>query len=137
MRAHRRQIAIGALPMLLSTIALVHCHTVAPREARWVSAWAAAHNVGWVAPDLANTTVRMIVRPTISGRALRVKLANTRAETPVSFSAAFIGVADAGAAVVAGTNVRLTFGGASTLQLAPGEDAWSDAVDFDVKAFER
>ena len=109
----------------------------AQQSPQWFSAWTVAHNVGEMVPDLGNTTVRMIVRPTISGRAVRIKLENTRATTPVTFSAAFIGVSETGAAIVGGTNKRLTFRGASRLTLAPSEGAWSDSVAFDVSAFQR
>ncbi len=112
-------------------------HATAQRRPQWFSAWTVAHNIGEVIPDLDNTTVRMIVRPTIAGQALRIKLENTRAKTPVIFATAFVGVANAGAAVVRGTNKPLTFAGASRLTLAPAESAWSDPVPFDVKAFER
>jgi lysophospholipase L1-like esterase len=104
---------------------------------QWFSAWTVSHNVGEIVPALGNTTVRMIVRPTISGRALRIKLENTRAQTPAAFSAAFVGMSDSGAAVVPGSNTQLTFGGSVNLRLAPGEGAWSDSVVFEVKAFQR
>jgi len=106
-------------------------------EPRWFSAWTTAHNIGEIVPALDNTTVRMMVRPTIPGRALRIKLANTRAQTPATFSAAFVGVPSTGAAIVEGTNTRVTFGGSTEVTLAPGEGAWSDAVTFDAKAFQR
>src|SRR5207249_683907 len=37
----------------------------------------------------------------------------------------------------AGTNAKLTFGGAPGLTLAPDQGAWSDPVAFQVKAFQR
>ena len=52
------------------------------------------------------------------------------------FSAAYSGVVNAGAALVPGSNVRLTFGGSQGLTLAPGAAACSDAVP-DVRAFRR
>jgi lysophospholipase L1-like esterase len=123
--------------LALSAIVVTASHAPAQRPPQWFSAWAVAHNVGEVIPDLDNTTVRMIVRPSISGQSLRIKLENTRATTPVTFAASFVGIADAGAAVVRGTNKALTFGGASRLTLAPREGAWSDPLVFDVKAFQR
>jgi lysophospholipase L1-like esterase len=106
-------------------------------EGGWFSAWAAAHNVGLGVPGLSGGSVRMIVRPTLGGQSLRVKLANTRGNTLAAFSAAYIGVSGHGAAIVAGTNRRLTFNGARNLTLKPDESAWSDPVAFDVKAFQR
>ncbi len=107
------------------------------QEPRWVSAWAMAHNVGLVVDGLDGGSVRLIVRPTLSGQSLRVKLTNIRGNTPAAFSDAFIGVTGSGASVMTGTNRRLTFRGVNNLTLAPDESAWSDAVRFDVKAFQR
>jgi lysophospholipase L1-like esterase len=123
----------------LVSIAAVAVITAArsAQEPRWVSAWAAAHNVGLGVDGLDGASVRLIVRPTVSGRSLRVKLSNIRGNTPAVFSAAFVGVAGTAAAVVPGTSRRLTFRGAQSLTLAPDDSAWSDPVRFDVKAFQR
>jgi lysophospholipase L1-like esterase len=107
------------------------------QEPRWFSAWAAAHNVGLVVDGLNGGSVRLIVRPTLSGQSLRVKLTNIRGNSPAVFSDAFVGIAGSGASVVTGTNRRLTFRGANSLTLAPDESAWSEPVSFDVKAFQR
>ena len=131
---HRNSIRVA---LALTVVVVAASHATAQQGRRWFSAWTVAHNIGEVIPDLDNTTVRMIVRPTIGGQALRIKLENTRARTPVTFSAAFVGVADTGAAVVRGTNKRLTFAGASRVTLAPAEGTWSDPVSFDVRAFQR
>jgi lysophospholipase L1-like esterase len=79
----------------------------------------------------------MIVRPTISGEHVRVKIENTLGQAPVVFSSAYLGVAGSGAALVAGSNVPLRFGGSPTLTLAPGAGAYSDPVRLRVKAFQR
>jgi lysophospholipase L1-like esterase len=104
---------------------------------QWFSAWTVSHGMRQTNPALSNSSVRMIVRPTISGNQLRVKLENTMGEAPVVFLAAYIGVTDAGAAVLPGSNTQLTFGGSAGLTLAPGEGAYSDPVRFHVVAFEK
>ena len=104
---------------------------------QWFSAWTVSHGMRQTNPALSNSSVRMIVRPTISGNQLRVKLENTMGEAPVVFRAAYIGVTDAGAAVLPGSNTQLTFGGSAGLTLAPGEGAYSDPVRFHVVAFEK
>ena len=106
-------------------------------EGGWFTAWAAAHNVGLGVQGLSGGSVRMIVRPTLAGQSVRVKFSNIRGNALVEFSAAYIGVSGQGAAVVAGSNRRLTFNGAANLTLRPDESAWSDPLAFDVKAFER
>jgi hypothetical protein len=105
---------------------------------RFFSAWAAPHGrLAEQAPSLNDSTVRIVVRPTVAGTSVRIKLENTIAKTPVTFNAAYIGVLDRDAAVVAGTNRPLTFAGKSTLTLAAGAGTYSDAVDFPVRAFEQ
>ena len=124
-------VAAGFSRSLDPTVALI------AQEPRWFSAWAVAHNVGLGVSGLSGGSVRLIVRPTVSGQSLRVKLTNIRGNAPAVFAAGFIGVSGSGAAVVPGTNRRLTFAGAANLTLAPDESAWSDAVSFDVQAFQR
>jgi lysophospholipase L1-like esterase len=104
---------------------------------QWFTAWAVAHNTRLAMPALSGSTVRMIVRPTIAGSHVRVKLENTLGQAAVVFSGAYIGVVDSGAALVAGSNTPLTFNGRAGLTLAPGEGAYSDPVPFHVVAFQR
>lgn len=127
----RRGIAHGVVVVALLAIA------VGAQEPRWISAWVAAHNVGLIVPGLAGRSVRVVVRPTISGQAVRIKLTNVRGNAPAVFSAAFVGVSGDGAAIAPGSNRRLTFDRASGLTLAPAASAWSDPVPFDVQAFRR
>jgi len=107
------------------------------RQPRWLAAWTVSQNARQTMPELSNSSVRMFVRPAASGRSVRIKLENTLGQTPVTFSTAFIGIAADGAAVVAGTNKKLTFSGRNDLTLAPGAGAWSDPVALDVTAFQR
>ena len=129
----------GAAVMTLPLVAQEPAPRGAQREGgpQWFSAWAAAHNVGRGVEGLSGGSVRLIVRPTLSGQSLRVKLSNIRGEAPAVFSAAYVGVSGTGASVVAGTNRRLTFNGAANLTLAPDAMVWSDPLPFDVKAFQR
>ena len=119
-------------------IALSGCVTTQHGDAKdWYTAWAMAHNARETTPSMSGRTVRMILRPNVSGNAVRVKLENTMGEAPVAFSGASIAVAGEGAAVREGTNVRLSFGGKPGLTLAAGQGAYSDPVAFNVKAFEK
>jgi len=114
-------------------------------RSNWFSAWTISigHRMGPTftganfAPEVSGSTLRMVVRPTISGEAVRVKIENTQATTAVVFSGAFIGQLGSGAALVPRTNRRLTFGGKAGLTLAAGASAYSDPVRFRVEAFQR
>src|SRR5579862_2399132 len=103
---------------------------------QWFSAWTVAQD-GRLVTSMSGTSVRMIVRPAISGTAVRVKLENTLGQTPVVFSAAYIGQLQSGATVAPGSNTQLTFNGSAGLTLAPGAGAYSDPVAFPVAAFAR
>jgi lysophospholipase L1-like esterase len=131
----RRALATAAL-----TLALLGC-TGASRSRtdaheQLFTAWAASQNLPESQPSLSGRTVRMIVRPTLAGAAVRIRLENTIATTPVEFSAVYVGVHDQGARVLPGTNRGLTFDGASTLALAAGASAYSDVIAFPVRAFQ-
>jgi lysophospholipase L1-like esterase len=119
------------------------------RGGRWFTAWTVSHGARQVPTGvtLSGSSFRMIVRPTISGNHVRVKIENTLGTGTVTFSAAYIGVVDSGAALVPGSNRRLTFGGRPGLTLGPGpgvtspppneSGAYSDPVSFKVNAFQR
>lgn len=126
--------ALLAAPCLLF---LGSMHADARAGQQWFAAWTVSHGARLTAPILTGESVRMIIRPTISGNAVRVKLENTLGQFPVTFSAAYIGQLQAGAALVLGSNMPLIFSGFPDLTLAPGAGAWSDPVNFHVAAFER
>ncbi len=128
---------VGLILALLPPAAPASGQPTSQAGPRWFSAWAAPQNRTEAALSLSDATVRMVVRPTLSSRALRIKLENTLGTSAVTFSGAWVGVPGSGASVIQGTNVRLTFAGDTALTLAPGAGVWSDPVDFRVAAFQR
>ena len=129
-------IAFGVLsaPVLSTTGSAQPRTSTAPR---WLAAWGASHNAREVIPNLAGSTVRMIVRPTVSGTAIRIKLENTLGQSPVQFDGAFIGITDSGAAIRPRSNRQLRFGRQRGVAIAPGESVWSDPVRMKVEALQR
>ncbi|HEX7126234.1 MAG TPA: GDSL-type esterase/lipase family protein [Thermodesulfobacteriota bacterium] len=104
----------------------------APR--RWVAAVGAAQDArGPAGEAVTDTTVRMVLRPTASGTALRVRLENRFGETAVTFGGVSVGLRAAGAAVVPGTLRRVTFGGDLAVTLPPGARVTSDPVELPVQ----
>lgn len=75
-------------------------------------------------------TMRMIVKPDLWGRVIRLRFSNTFGTRPVTFDNVFVGLHGGGASVVRGTNQMLIFadGKSTQLTLAPGASAWSDPV---------
>jgi lysophospholipase L1-like esterase len=111
----------------------------------WVTSWTASlqgpYPVGNAAaqPDMAlafgqpergacDQSFRLIVRPTIWGRALRIRLSNALGTQPVTFSDVHAGLQESSSALVPGTNRPVTFDGAVAVTVAPGTWVWSDPV---------
>lgn len=111
----------------------------------WVTSWAASvqgpYPIGNSAaqPDLSRVfpspesgarelSFRLIVRPTLWGRAARIRMSNALGTRPVTFDGVFIGLQNAGAEITAGTNRAITFDGKNSVTVAAGQSAWSDAI---------
>ena len=83
-------------------------------------------------PSANDQTFRLIVRPDLWGRRIRLRFSNVFGTQPVSFDNIFAGLQESGAAIVYSTNRRVTFaGGQYVLNIPAGESAYSDPVDLD------
>jgi lysophospholipase L1-like esterase len=102
-----------------------------PESLHWIGTWtttpAPAEGVA-----LANQTLRMNARVSISGDRLRVRLSNAYGSRPLLVGAAYLGLRDAGSGVVSGSNKKLSFGGADSVTIAAGALAVSDPVSLDL-----
>jgi lysophospholipase L1-like esterase len=115
------------------------------RSERWVGAWAAAPRLTFsevagaddAQPPLTDRTLRQVVRPTIGGAQVRVRLTNAHAEGPVTVSAAHIAILDAEASIVPESDRVLTFGGQASLTLPPDAVIVSDPVALAVSPLEE
>ena len=85
-------------------------------------------------PTLFNQTVRLIIRTSIGGDNVRVRVSNEYGDRTLAIGAAHIAVRERGTTVDAGTDRVLTFGGHPTLRLRPGAIAFSDPVALTVPA---
>jgi lysophospholipase L1-like esterase len=96
--------------------------------------WAASlEGVHGSSPDV---TVRQIARVSVGGTLIRVRLGNPFGSTPVQVRTAWLGrtIAPGSATLVPGSNHRLTFGGARTVSISPGQQVLSDPVPISVEA---
>lgn len=98
----------------------------------WRAAWGLP--MAWGYGVATNVTVRQLVDPSIGGDELRVRLSNAFGTNPVFFAGASVGVQATGAALVAGSDTPLTFGGAPGVTVSAGQVTYSDPVAFDVEA---
>ncbi len=138
---HRLRHTLAALATATLASALIAGCTATPQsradtQKHMFTAWAASQNLPESQPALSGRTVRMIVRPTLDGTAVRIRLENTAASTPVEFSAVYVGVQEDGALTLSGTNRALTFDGRKGVALAAGASTYSDISVFPVRAFQ-
>lgn len=134
--------AVGAL-MAAAAATPALAQTAAP--GRWATSWAASvqgpypvgnpsaqPNQSFAFPTPAegarDQSLRMIVRPTVWGPQARFRFSNALGTRPLTLDGVFVGLQHGGASVMPGTNQPVRFGGQGSITIAPGRDAWSDAV---------
>lgn len=104
----------------------------------WVGTWTtppqAQNPAGTNPASFNNQTLRLIVRSSIGGHQVRVRLSNTFGIQPLAIGAAHIALRSEGAAIVPGSDRTLTFGGAKSTTIWTGALAVSDPVDLDFTA---
>lgn len=85
---------------------------------------------------LNDQTVRMIVRPTIAGKTIRLQFSNASGGEPVTFGSTHLAKSAGQGGIVAGTDRTVTFSGQAAVTIQPGALAISDPITLDVAAFE-
>jgi lysophospholipase L1-like esterase len=106
---------------------------------RWVGTWATSAQAVEPAllppdaPKLSDVTIRQVVRASIGGRRLRVRLSNqfASAGNPLRVTGATIALSAGAAAIKPGTLKPLAFDGRPSVTILPGALTLSDPVDFD------
>jgi hypothetical protein len=97
---------------------------------RWVGTWSAAPvppGTTFGAPTtFENQTIRHIVRVSVGGRRVRVRLSNAFGEASLRIGAAHVARHDSGAAIVPDSDRALTFAGQPAITIPKGAVALSD-----------
>ncbi|TKA08238.1 SGNH/GDSL hydrolase family protein [Actinacidiphila oryziradicis] len=76
----------------------------------------------------ADRSYRLIVRTSVGGTDMRIRLSNAFGDHPVTFASAYAGLQKQGAELVHGTNRQLTFAGAASVTVPAGETVLSDPL---------
>ncbi len=151
MRRPLRLYTLLALTALLPVVMRLPAHVTASGGVRphWVAAWTASPQgpfpVGHTfdEPSLrvvfrgaaaADQTLRLIVHGAAGGSLVRVRLSNVFGGRPLVIGAAYVGLRLYGAALVPGSNRRLTFDKRPTVVIPPGREVYSDPTPLDVPA---
>jgi lysophospholipase L1-like esterase len=102
---------------------------------QWVAAWSAAPDQE--GPPLAAKTIRQVVRPSISGSAVRLRLSNLYGTAVVTIGPVRIAKHAGESAIRPGTDRLVTFDGKLTVSIAKGADVVSDSLALPVAALEQ
>ncbi len=103
----------------------------------WVTAWQTSPQAAAGAPAppmLAGHTLRMIVRPQVTGSEIRVRLSNRYGTVPLLVGATSAARAGTGAAVLGATVRPVSFGGLPVVAIPPGAELLSDPIPFVAEA---
>ncbi|MFE5741676.1 GDSL-type esterase/lipase family protein [Streptomyces celluloflavus] len=110
---------------------------------QWQAGWAASvqrpstgFHKNWAEEGFADQTVRQVVRVTNGGTSARIRLSHRYGSAPLEVAGATIARTDQGAAVLPGTERRLTFDGAASVRIPAGGEVSSDAAEVRVAPFE-
>ena len=104
-------------------------------EGSWVVAWTAAPDSA--GPPLERQSIRQIVRTSIAGSRVRIRLSNLFGAEPVRIGPIHVAAHARGSTIVPETTRPVTFNGAPTVTVAAGAAALSDPVAFPVLALQE
>ena len=122
-----------------------------PAGQKWVATWAASVHGPYPSgnasaqPDLkfafpdptqgaVDQSFRLIVKPDLWGDRFRIRLANTFGTQTITFDQIYIGISATSGSIVKGTNHPVLFGGQTSINIAAGASAFSDAIDVKLPA---
>jgi lysophospholipase L1-like esterase len=111
----------------------------APAQDHWVGSWASSQQIPEphnALPDdaLRDVTLRQVVRLSIGGARLRVRLSNAFGTQPLRIDDVHVALSDGGARIAAGSSRAVTFEGQGAVTIPAGADYVSDPVDLAVPA---
>jgi lysophospholipase L1-like esterase len=96
----------------------------------WLPTWTAAPQAG--DKDFNNQTVRMIVRSSVGGEKVRVRISNAYGTESLAIGSAHVALRQEASKTIAETDRVLRFNGDSTVVIPPGSYALSDAAELRV-----
>jgi len=101
----------------------------------WVDTWSAVPDTA--GPVVNDQTVRQIVRASVGGSEVRIRLSNLFGTVPITLGPAHIALHASGADTVPGSDHALLFNGKPTVTIAKGQSVLSDPVKMDVKPLQE
>jgi lysophospholipase L1-like esterase len=107
----------------------------AETEIHWIDSWSAAPDEA--GPVLQATTIREVVRTSVGGSSVRIRLSNLYGKGPLTLGPVHIARHAAGSAIEPGSDHALAFDGKPTVTIAKGGTVLSDPLDMPVTALQE
>ena len=126
------------LAVLAFAVAALAAPALSPAQSapQWVGTWATAPMVadgGNNMRPFSGTTLREIVHISAGGAQIRVRFTNAFGTDPLTISDAHVALSAGNAAIQAGADHAITFGGATSVNIPPGAELFSDPVALAVQ----
>jgi lysophospholipase L1-like esterase len=121
--------------VVLAAFAWATSALAADSQQQWVAAWSAPPDQD--GPALTGKTVRQVVRPSIAGSSVRLRLSNLYGAAAVTIGPVRVAKHAGDSAIQVATDRAVTFGGKSTVTIARGAEVLSDPVAFPLAALEQ
>lgn len=131
---------LGWLTWVVVALLVVTAPATARAQTHWVGSWATSQQIPEprnMLPDdqLRDMTLRQIVRLTLGGDRIRIRLSNAFGTRPLRVDNVHVALSDGGGArIVAGSGRAVTFSGQDAIVIPAGADYVSDPVDLAVPA---
>jgi lysophospholipase L1-like esterase len=103
---------------------------------QWVGTWSTAPMLadgGFNVRPFSGTTLREIVHISAGGAEIRVRFTNAYGTDPLTISDAHVSLSAGSAAIQPGLDHAITFGGATSVNIPPGAELFSDPVALAVQ----
>jgi lysophospholipase L1-like esterase len=135
--ARRRKgwIAVFAAAVWLLSVSSAQNEAMASAPpSNWTGTWAIAQVRDNSGRTFTDCTLRQIVRISVGGESVRLKLSNLFGTQPLRIENVHLALRKSGSAIVPSSDHQLRFGGSTSLVIPAGASAFSDSVTFDVPA---
>jgi hypothetical protein len=101
----------------------------------WVEAWSAAPDSA--GPSLEAQTLRQILRSSVGGSSVRIRLSNRFGAGPITLGPVRLALHASGSAIQPGSDHALSFSGKPTVTIPKGGSALSDSLAMDLAALQE
>jgi lysophospholipase L1-like esterase len=132
----RRALRAALLVLLCSVLAPAAARGADCTTLRWIPSFSTPMSDA-ATGGFDGQTLREVVTPHLAGRSVRLHLSNRFGTQSVTFDRVTLARRASGAAVVASTLRGVTFGGQTSVAVAPGSEAVSDPVAITFAAFQQ